>query len=157
VAGVLCAAAAWLASPAHAQTQPPPDFSKVEVKAQKIAETAGHGGAVSILTGPDGIVVGDVLRAHEYPSIGRPDGGTLAGMLRGLDALVAMAGPNTRFVTSHGQVVDRTAVVDQRTLLLTSRDRIAALMKAGQESERDSRGQGDRGFGRPGPAGPHLG
>jgi glyoxylase-like metal-dependent hydrolase (beta-lactamase superfamily II) len=80
----------------------------------------------------DVIVVGDVLRAGEFPSINRPDGGTLDGMIAGLDRILALAGPATWLVTSHGQVVHRAAAEAQRKLLLTSRDRAAALIAQGK-------------------------
>lgn len=88
--------------------------------------------AVIVFPGLDIIVVGDVLRAHEYPSIGRADGGTLPGMLEGLNTLIALGGPKTRYVTSHGQVVGKDAVVAQKDMLIASRDRIAALIKQGK-------------------------
>lgn len=88
--------------------------------------------AIAVFPGLDLVVVGDVLRAHEYPSINRPDGGTLPGMLEALSILIGLGGPQTRFVTSHGQVVDRMAVIAQRDLLVTSRDRIAALIAQGR-------------------------
>jgi glyoxylase-like metal-dependent hydrolase (beta-lactamase superfamily II) len=91
--------------------------------------------AIAVFPALDIVVVGDVLRAHEYPSINRTDGGTLKGMLGALDLLIALGGPQTRFVTSHGQVVDRTAVIAQRTLLVTARDRIAALMAQGKSQD----------------------
>jgi glyoxylase-like metal-dependent hydrolase (beta-lactamase superfamily II) len=88
--------------------------------------------AIAVFPGLDIIATGDVLRAGEYPSINRPDGGSLPGMVEALDRLLALGGANTRYVTSHGQVVGRGAVAAQRTLLLTSRDRIAALIKEGK-------------------------
>jgi glyoxylase-like metal-dependent hydrolase (beta-lactamase superfamily II) len=84
--------------------------------------------SIILFPGLDIVVVGDVLRAGEYPSINRPDGGTLQGMLDGLAKLIALGGPATRFVTSHGQVVGRAAVVAQRDLLLTTRNRVVALI-----------------------------
>jgi glyoxylase-like metal-dependent hydrolase (beta-lactamase superfamily II) len=80
----------------------------------------------------DVIVVGDVLRAGEYPSINRHDGGTLDGMIAALDRLLALAGPRTLLVTSHGQVVHRDALVAQRMLLRTARDRVAAMIAEGR-------------------------
>jgi glyoxylase-like metal-dependent hydrolase (beta-lactamase superfamily II) len=88
--------------------------------------------AVVVFPGLDLIAVGDVLRAGEYPSINRPDGGTLKGMLDSLSALIALCGPDTRLVTSHGQVVGRQALIAQRALLTTSRDRISALIGQGK-------------------------
>ncbi|MBC2666123.1 MBL fold metallo-hydrolase [Novosphingobium flavum] len=80
----------------------------------------------------DVIVVGDVLRAGEFPSINRADGGTLDGMLAGLDRILALAGPNTWLITSHGQVVHRDAAEAQRRLLITARDHAAAMIGQGK-------------------------
>jgi glyoxylase-like metal-dependent hydrolase (beta-lactamase superfamily II) len=56
------AAAVFVAAVAHAQ-QPPPDFSKVEIKTTKIADNfytlEGLGGTISVLTGPDGVLLVD--------------------------------------------------------------------------------------------------
>jgi hypothetical protein len=67
--------------------------------------------------------------------VNRPSGGTLPGMLAGLDKLLALAGPNTRLVTSHGQIVGREALIAQRTLLLTTRDRVTAMIAQGKTAE----------------------
>jgi glyoxylase-like metal-dependent hydrolase (beta-lactamase superfamily II) len=107
-------------------------FDGQDVRLLAIPRAHTDSDTIVIFPGLDIIVVGDVLRAHEYPSIGRPDGGSLAGMLDGLSLLISLAGPQTRFVTSHGQIVDRTAVSAQRDLLITTRDRIAARMAQGQ-------------------------
>jgi cyclase len=56
------AAAMFAAAVAHAQ-QPPPDFSKVEIKTTQIADNfytlEGLGGTISVLTGPDGVLLVD--------------------------------------------------------------------------------------------------
>lgn len=83
----------------------------------------------------DVIIVGDVLRAGEFPSINRADGGTLNGMIAGLDRLLALAGPQTWLVTSHGQVVHREAAEAQHHLLLTARDRVSALIAQNKSLE----------------------
>ncbi len=101
---------------------------------QLIAVPRAHtdGDALMYFPGPDVIIAGDVLRAHEFPSIGRPDGGTLPGMLDALAKLIGLAGPGTKIVTSHGSVVDRSVVVAQRDLLLITRDRVTALIAQGK-------------------------
>ena len=90
---------------------------------QLIAVPRAHtdGDALVWFRSADIIVAGDILRAHEFPSIGRPDGGTLPGMLDALARLISLCGPGTRIVTSHGSVVDRSVVVAQRDLLLATR------------------------------------
>jgi cyclase len=56
------AAAVFVAAVAHAQ-QPLPDFSKVETKTTQIADNfytlEGLGGTISVLTGPDGVLLVD--------------------------------------------------------------------------------------------------
>ena len=53
---------ASLAAGAHAQ-QPRPDFAKIEIKTTRIAADfytlEGFGGTVSVLTGPDGVLLVD--------------------------------------------------------------------------------------------------
>jgi cyclase len=57
---LLAAAAALAAGAAHAQ-QPPTDFSKVEIKTTQIADNfytlEGLGGTISLLAGPDGVLL----------------------------------------------------------------------------------------------------
>ena len=58
------AAAALLAGAVQAQAQQqPPDFSKVEIKTTQIADNfytlEGQGGTISVLTGPDGVLLVD--------------------------------------------------------------------------------------------------
>lgn len=110
-------------------------LSDQEARLISVPRAHTDGDALIYFPGLDIIVAGDVLRAHEFPSIGRPDGGTLPGMLDALARLIGMAGPKTRIVTAHGQVVDHSVVIEQRDFLLTSRDRIAALIAQGKSSE----------------------
>jgi cyclase len=106
-----------------------------EVRLIAVPRAHTDGDALIWLPGLDIIVAGDVLRAHEFPSIGRPDGGTLPGMLDALGRLIGLAGPDTRIVTAHGAVVDRSVAIEQRDFLLTARDRIAALIAQGKSAD----------------------
>jgi hypothetical protein len=85
--------------------------------------------------GHDIIVAGDAFRPIPYPSMNRPDGGTLQGTLDGLAALIGRAGPHTRIVTSHGPPVDRSVAIAQRDMVLKVRDRVAALMAQGKSED----------------------
>jgi cyclase len=97
---------------------------------QIIAMPSAHtdGDTMIYFPGVDILVAGDVLRPATYPSINRPDGGTLEGMLEALGYLIGRAGPHTRIITSHGPPVDRAVAIAQRDLILTVRDRVAALI-----------------------------
>ncbi len=59
----LCATAAILVTAAAVAQQQPPDFSKVEIKTTRLAPDfytlEGLGGTISVLTGPDGVLLVD--------------------------------------------------------------------------------------------------
>ena len=83
----------------------------------------------------DVLAVGDFYRSIQYPNMDRANGGSLKGILAGLDAVAALAKPTTRIVPGHGPVVDKAAVAANRELILTIRDRVAALVAQGKSQE----------------------
>jgi len=83
----------------------------------------------------DVIMTGDFYRSAGYPNIDRNNGGSFDGMIRGLNTIVELAGPNTRIVPGHGAIVDEKAVIAHRDLAMALRDRVAALVKKGQTLE----------------------
>ena len=52
--------------------------------------------------GPNVIMIGDFYRSTGYPNIDRANGGSLKGMLDGLNAAIALAGPTTKIIPGHG-------------------------------------------------------
>jgi cyclase len=83
----------------------------------------------------DVIMTGDFYRSAGYPNIDRVNGGSLNGMIEGLGAVVALAGPNTKIVPGHGATVDKAAVAAHRDIILGVRDRVAKMIKDGKTSE----------------------
>ena len=83
----------------------------------------------------DVIMTGDFYRSVGYPNIDRNNGGTLNGMLAGLQAIVDLAGPNTKIIPGHGPIVDENAVTAHRNLMIAMRDRVAPLVKQGKTQE----------------------
>jgi glyoxylase-like metal-dependent hydrolase (beta-lactamase superfamily II) len=79
--------------------------------------------------GANVIMTGDFYRSTGYPNIDRANGGTMNGMLAGFDAIVALAGTNTRIVPGHGAVVDKTAVAAHKAMMMAVRDKVAALVR----------------------------
>jgi hypothetical protein len=53
-------------------------------------------------------------------------------MLDGFNAVIQLAGPNTKIVPGHGEVVDKTAVTAHRDMTMAIRDRVEALIKQGK-------------------------
>jgi glyoxylase-like metal-dependent hydrolase (beta-lactamase superfamily II) len=83
----------------------------------------------------DVIHVGDVFRTVAFPVIDRNNGGTLDGTIQALAMLAGMGGPNTIYVPGHGEVSTREDVVEFRDMVITVKDRVAALVENGAAYE----------------------
>ena len=83
----------------------------------------------------DVLMVGDFYRAIQYPNIDRANGGSLKGMVAGMNQVVALATPTTKIVAGHGPVVDKTAVAATIDLINTIQTRVAALIAQGKTQE----------------------
>jgi glyoxylase-like metal-dependent hydrolase (beta-lactamase superfamily II) len=53
-------------------------------------------------------------------------------MIDGFNAILQLAGPNTKIVPGHGDVVDKAAVTAHRDMMIVVRDRVEALVKQGK-------------------------
>jgi len=83
----------------------------------------------------DVLMVGDFYRSIQYPNVDRNNGGSVKGVVDGLNAVIALAKPTTKIVAGHGPVVDKTVVAANRDMILTIRDRVAALIAQGKSQE----------------------
>ena len=86
----------------------------------------------------DVIVAGDVIAADRYPYIDAKNGGSIQGIIDGLNQIVATAVPEynqqggTRIIPGHGRVMNQSDVVEYRDMATIIRDRIAQLAKDGK-------------------------
>ena len=83
----------------------------------------------------DVIMTGDFYRSTGYPNIDRANGGSLTGMLAGLNKIIELAGPSTRILPGHGAIVDKAAVAAHRDMIIGVRDKIAPMVKKGMTVE----------------------
>lgn len=83
----------------------------------------------------DVLAVGDYYRSVGYPFIDIFNGGTLDGLLAGLNETIGLAGPRTKIIPGHGPIVDRAAVIAQRDFVLATRDRMRPLVAQGKTVE----------------------
>ncbi|HEX2802190.1 MAG TPA: MBL fold metallo-hydrolase [Phenylobacterium sp.] len=83
----------------------------------------------------DVIVVGDTIVKGFYPLIDITHGGTIDALIAFCDDLYKLSTPKTKIVTGHGPVVDREYVKDFKGMLVTTRARITARIKAGETLE----------------------
>ncbi len=83
----------------------------------------------------DVLMVGDFYRSIQYPNVDRNNGGSVKGLVEGLNAVIALSKPTTKIVPGHGPVVDKSAVMAHRDLTVTIRDRVSALVAQGKSQE----------------------
>src|SRR3984885_9194721 len=78
------------------------------------------------------IMIGDFVRTIQYPNIDRANGGSLNGMLAGIDAAIKLCNAQTKVVPGHGEVTDRTGLINHRDMIIAIRDKIAPLVAQGK-------------------------
>lgn len=83
----------------------------------------------------DVIMTGDFYRSVGYPNIDRGSGGTLNGMIAGLNKIVELSGPATKIIPGHGPTVNSAAVTAHRDVLMGVRDKVAPMVKKGMTVE----------------------
>lgn len=104
---------------------------------QLIPIRAAHTDGDTLIRFPkhDVLAVGDYYRSVGYPFVDIFNGGTLEGLLAGLDETIGLAGPRTKIIPGHGPIVGRDAVIVQRDLVLATRDRMRPLIAQGMAVE----------------------
>jgi cyclase len=75
--------------------------------------------------------LGDTFFNGAYPFIDAGTGGHINGMIAAANRALKMVTATTRIVPGHGPLADRGALVKYRDVLITVRDRVAKLKKAG--------------------------
>ena len=76
--------------------------------------------------------LGDLFFNGIYPFIDASTGGNIEGMIRAADASLKQVDGGTKIVPGHGPLADRAALLTYRDMLVTVRDRVQKLKKAGQ-------------------------
>lgn len=107
-------------------------FNGDTVRVEHIANAHTDGDAIFYFEKADVLHAGDVFVLYGYPFIDLSSGGSLAGMIRGADRILAIAGPDTLVIPGHGAVSNRARVADFRDLLTGSRDRVKKLVSEGK-------------------------
>ena len=78
------------------------------------------------------LFIGDFYRNYGYPFIDINNGGTLQGMLEGLDATVKSADGNTTIVPGHGTLIKRDDIVPYRDMILAVAGRVRQMIEQGK-------------------------
>lgn len=81
------------------------------------------------------IMIGDYFRSLGYPNIDRANGGSLNGMLAGIQTAIDLCDANTKVVPGHGKIVDRNGLIEHRNMIIAIRDKIAPLVSQGKTQD----------------------
>jgi glyoxylase-like metal-dependent hydrolase (beta-lactamase superfamily II) len=90
--------------------------------------------------------MGDVFITVGYPFFDMGNGGTLDGMIRAMDLVLARTNESTRIIPGHGPVASRADLQAYRDMLATVRERVAALIRKGRTQEQILAAQPTREF-----------
>jgi glyoxylase-like metal-dependent hydrolase (beta-lactamase superfamily II) len=84
----------------------------------------------------DVLHVGDIWFNGMYPFIDEGTGGSIGGMIKAGEKALAVARPDTKIITGHGQLGTKAQLQQFHDMLSTVRDKVGAL-KAGGASEQE--------------------
>jgi cyclase len=83
----------------------------------------------------DVIMIGDIYRNYGYPFVDPSHGGSFRGMLKAIDAVMLIAGPNTRLAPGHGTLITRTDLAPYRDMILAVSAGVARMIEQGKTKE----------------------
>jgi len=106
---------------------------------QVINQPAAHtdGDSIVYFRKSDVISAGDIFVTTTYPRIDTQHGGTIKGVIEGLNHILDLAVPETnaeggtKIIPGHGRLADEGDVLEYRNMVVIIRDRIQDLVKKG--------------------------
>ncbi|OGG55421.1 MAG: hypothetical protein A3F84_05980 [Candidatus Handelsmanbacteria bacterium RIFCSPLOWO2_12_FULL_64_10] len=107
-----------------------------EVAAIHLPSAHTDGDAIVYFRHANVIHMGDVYVRYGYPFIDVSSGGSLTGMVRGVDRALALINDSTKVIPGHGDTADRAALRVYRTMLATIQDRVSGQVMAGANLEK---------------------
>jgi cyclase len=78
------------------------------------------------------LFIGDFYRNYGYPFIDIGNGGSLKGMLEGLDATMKSADANTTLVPGHGTLIKRDDIIPYRDMILAVQQKVQQMIAQGK-------------------------
>jgi cyclase len=129
--------------PLNTYYEPSKDFyfngEAIFLKHAPAAHTSGD--TIVYFRHSDVIVAGDVFMTTTYPVIDTKNGGSVEGLIDGMNHILDVAVPKrlqeggTYVIPGHGRVSDEADVLEYRDMLVIVRDRIQDLIKKGRTLE----------------------
>jgi len=103
------------------------------VYAEHVANAHTDGDSIVQLPEADVIHTGDLVFFGMYPFIDYSSGGSIGGMVRAVDRMLEMTGPETRIIAGHGgPVISPDQLMQYRSFLATVEERMRGLIAEGK-------------------------
>ena len=103
-----------------------------DVQAIPIPKAHTDGDTLVYFPNANVIMIGDYFRSVGYPNIDRANGGSLPGMLAGIDTAIKLCNAATKVVPGHGKITDRNGLMAHRDMIIAIRDKIAPMVSQGK-------------------------
>ena len=116
-------------------------FNGEAVVLEHLPEAHTDGDTLVFFRRSDVLVTGDVFTPDRYPVIDLGNGGTVGGMLDGLNRILQLTVParmqegGTQVIPGHGRLSEEADVVEYRNMVTIVRDRIQSLIDQGMSLE----------------------
>ncbi|MBM5812852.1 MAG: MBL fold metallo-hydrolase [Gammaproteobacteria bacterium] len=110
-------------------------FDGETVELRHVAPAHTDGDAVVFFRRANVVHMGDLFWNGMYPLVDGTSGGSMAGMIAGLDMVLARIDETTTVIPGHGPVGDRAALQGYRDMLDTVAKRVAGLRKQGRSAD----------------------
>src|SRR5262249_9189008 len=87
------------------------------------------------------LFIGDFYRNYGYPFIDLNNGGSLKGMIEGLDATMKSADANTTLVPGHGTLIKRDDIIPYRDMIIAVAAKVRHLITEGKRPQEGLAGE----------------
>jgi glyoxylase-like metal-dependent hydrolase (beta-lactamase superfamily II) len=98
------------------------------VALRHLGQAHTDGDVIVVFAGANVIHAGDLVFNRLYPFVDLSSGGSVSGVIRAADELIALCDEKTVVVPGHGPLADRAALVAYRDMLVGVRHRVAGLI-----------------------------
>ena len=106
-----------------------------DIRAVHVVNAHTDGDAIIHFPASNVIHAGDVTFIGQYPFIDVDSGGSVNGVIGAVDAILALSDENTKIIPGHGPLSTAADLRPYRSMLVTMRDRIAAMIADGKTLE----------------------
>lgn len=93
------------------------------------------GDAVIVFTRANVVHMGDLFFNGRYPFVDLESGGGVQGVIHAANAVLALAGPDTKIIPGHGELAGPAELLAYRDMLVGVRDRVSELKREGMTED----------------------